>query len=195
MRLYLASASPRRQELLRQLGIAFEAIPSNIEERPQPGESARDYVARVARDKARHVRDAIVSRGLSRHPVLGADTEVVIDGEIIGKPQDSAHGQALLRRLSGRVHEVLTGICLIHQHGIEEALSVTEVRFGRLSDADIARYWATGEPGDKAGGYAIQGRAAAFIERIEGSYSGVVGMPLYELNELLKRIGFWNGRE
>jgi septum formation protein len=187
--IYLASASPRRQELLRQAGIAFEAISSNLVEAPQPGESAEDYVRRVAADKARSVAGLIRSRGLPECPVLGADTEVVLDGEVLGKPADRAHGLAMLRRLSGRGHEVLSALVLIHG-GIERtALSRSRVTFAPLTDGEIARYWETGEPADKAGGYAVQGRAAAFIRHIEGSYSGIVGLPLYELAQLLRQAG------
>lgn len=188
-RLYLASSSPRRQELLRQVGIEFEVVPSGVVEAPQPGEQPRGYVARVARDKAEAVHSGLKSKGLRLLPVLGADTEVIIDDEVLGKPRDEEHGAALLRRLSGRTHEVLTSLCLIHEHGVEEAHSITRVRFALLTEEDIAQYWASGEPADKAGGYAIQGRGAAFIEYIEGSYSGVVGLPLYELSQLLKRVG------
>ena len=187
--IYLASASPRRRELLRQLGIEFEAMPSSILEVRQAGESPADYVLRVAREKARFVAKRVHERGLPVFPVLGADTEVVLDGEILGKPQDRDHGKALLRRLAGRVHEVLSGICVVHHGGEHSALSTSRVTFGPLTEAEIARYWETGEPADKAGAYAIQGRAAAFIERLEGSYSGVMGLPLHELAGILNKIG------
>jgi septum formation protein len=187
--IYLASASPRRQELLRQIGVAFEVVPSNVEERRNPGENPQEYVLRVARDKARAVTARITADGRPAHPVLGADTEVVLDDDILGKPEDAAHGCAMLRRLAGRSHDVLTGLALFH--GVREftAVSYSRVTFAPLSDAEIERYWQSGEPADKAGGYAIQGRAAAFVARIEGSYSGVVGLPLFELNGLLKRLG------
>ncbi len=186
--IYLASASPRRQELLRQLGLDFEAIPSNLDEVPQPGERPQDYVARVARDKARHVARRIREQGFTPHPVLGADTEVVRDGEILGKPRDRAHGLDMLRRLAGRTHEVLSGLCVLHEGREQTALSVSRVTFRALTEAEIAAYWDTGEPADKTGAYAIQGRAAAFIERLEGSYSGVMGLPLYELAGILRKI-------
>jgi septum formation protein len=187
--IYLASASPRRQELLRQLGVEFEAIPSNILEVRQSGESPADYVSRVARDKAQFAAKLTRERGLPVFPVLGADTEVVLDGEILGKPQDRVHGIALLNRLSGRTHEVLSAVCVVDQDSEHTALSISRVTFSRLTEAEIAQYWATGEPADKAGAYAVQGKAAAFIERLEGSYSGVMGLPLHELAEILKKIG------
>ncbi|MGA9032055.1 MAG: Maf family protein [Sulfuricaulis sp.] len=187
--IYLASASPRRRELLRQLGVQFEAIPSNILEMRQTGESHADYVLRVARDKAQFVAKQVKERSLPILPVLGADTEVVLDGEILGKPQDRVHGMALLRRLSGRTHEVLSAVCVVDQDSEHVALSTSRVTFSRLTETEIAQYWETGEPVDKAGAYAIQGKAAAFIERLEGSYSGVMGLPLHELTEILKKIG------
>jgi septum formation protein len=187
--IYLASASPRRQELLRQLGVTFKVTPADIPEQPHAGELADAYVMRLARDKARAVAGQVKAAGWAPYPVLGADTEVVLDGAVLGKPRDRAHGVAMLRRLSGRTHDVLTGIVLLNQEASQEALSHTRVTFAALSDADIERYWASGEPADKAGGYAVQGRGAAFIARLEGSYSGVVGLPLFELAQMLKRVG------
>ena len=187
--LYLASASPRRRELLSQLGLEFEVMPSNILEQRQGGESPAEYVTRAARDKARHVASLVKTRGLPAHPVLGADTEVVLDGEIFGKPRDRGHGVEMLRRLGGRTHEVLSAVCLIHEDREHAALSVSRVTFAPLTGAEIAQYWDTGEPAGKAGAYAIQGKAAAFIARLEGSYSGVMGLPLHELAVLLKQIG------
>ncbi|MBI3896688.1 MAG: septum formation inhibitor Maf [Gammaproteobacteria bacterium] len=189
MKIYLASASPRRQELLRQIDVAFDVLPADIVEQPHIGEPARDYVARLARAKARHVVQLVTERNLPPAPVLGADTEVVIDNDILGKPRDPAHGLAMLRRLSGRTHAVLTAVTLVDQDAEYGVLSESAVTFAPLSEDDIERYWATGEPADKAGGYAIQGRAAAFITRIEGSYSGIVGLPLAELVQLLKHVG------
>jgi septum formation protein len=183
--IYLASASPRRQELLRQLGIVFEVMPSDLLEVPLPTETPAQYVVRVALDKARFVAHQVAMRGLALRPVLGADTEVVLDGEILGKPADASHGQAMLKRLVGRTHEVLSGIALIAGSHERTAFVRSRVTFAPLTDEMIAAYWASGEPADKAGGYAIQGRAAAFITHIEGSYSGIVGLPLYELATLL----------
>lgn len=187
--LYLASASPRRQELLQQAGIAFETFPSGIAEQCLSGESPVAYVQRVATDKARHVYQAVAARRLAVHPVLGADTEVVVDGEILGKPRDRGHAATMLRRLSGNTHTVLTALCVITGSGEHTALSENRVSVAELSDAEIDRYLESGEADDKAGAYAIQGRAAAFISRLEGSYSGVMGLPLYELHETLKRAG------
>lgn len=187
--IYLASASPRRHELLSQLGLEFEAMPSNIPEERRARESPAEYVTRVARDKARYVAGLVKARELPAHPVLGADTEVVLDGEIFGKPRDRGHGMEMLRRLGGRTHEVLSAVCLIHEDREHAALSVSRVTFAPLTGAEIAQYWETGEPAGKAGAYAIQGKAAAFIARLEGSYSGVMGLPLHELAALLKQIG------
>ena len=185
---YLASASPRRQELLRQLGIEFDVLPSNILEVRAAGESPAQYVTRVAGDKARWVAQLIQERGLPVHPVLGADTEVVLDGDILGKPENAAHGMDMLRRLSGRTHEVLSAVCVWNQGKEQAVLNTSRVSFRPLTDAEIAQYWETGEPADKAGAYAIQGRAAAFITRLEGSYSAVMGLPLQELYDILKKI-------
>jgi len=187
--IYLASASPRRHELLRQLGIEFQALPAAIEERPLADEAPRDYVMRLAAAKARTGAAVVAARGLAPRPVLGADTEVVLDGKILGKPADAAQARAMLASLSGRTHAVLTAVAIIAGDQAHTALSESRVTFGDLSDAEIERYWASGEPADKAGGYAIQGRAAAFVKRIEGSYSGIVGMPLYEVVELLRKVG------
>ena len=187
--IYLASASPRRQELLRQLGIAFEAMPSNLLEVPRAGEHPEGYVLRVARDKAQHVARQVRERGLAPRPVLGADTEVVLEGEILGKPRDVQQGQAMLRKLAGCTHEVLTGLVLLHQDVEYKAINRSRVTFGPLTDTDMQRYWDSGEPADKAGGYAVQGRAAAFIQHIEGSYSGIMGLPLFELMQLLRQAG------
>lgn len=187
--IYLASASPRRQDLLRQAGIQFEVFPSNLVEAQQPNETPEAYVCRVAADKARFVARQLSDRGLPMHPVLGADTEVVLDKEILGKPRDRTHGLDLLHRLAGRQHEVLTGLCVIDD-GVEHVrISKSRVTFGPLTEEEIAYYWDSGEPRDKAGGYAIQGRGAGFIARIEGSYSGIVGLPLYEFRQLLIEIG------
>jgi len=187
--LYLASASPRRQDLLRQAGIAFETLPSGIEETRQPGESPIDYVRRVAADKARQVFRQVQERRMSPHPVLGADTEVVIDNDILGKPRDRMHATAILRRLSGHSHTVLTAICVKTAAGEFDAVSESRVTFAPLTEAEVLNYLETGEADDKAGAYAIQGRAAMFIANLEGSFSGVMGLPLYELRNTLKRAG------
>ncbi|MBI3545225.1 MAG: septum formation inhibitor Maf [Gammaproteobacteria bacterium] len=187
-KIYLASASPRRRELLQQLHIEFEVLPSNILEVRQAAESPVDYVQRVARDKARFVTKLVSERGLTIYPVLGADTEVVLAGEIFGKPRNREHALEILGRLSGQTHEVLSALCVIDREQEYSAVSVSRVTFASLSALEIKNYWQTGEPLDKAGGYAIQGKAAAFIARIEGSYSGIMGLPLYELTDILKKI-------
>lgn len=185
--IYLASQSPRRRELLEQLGVAFDIIDAEIHERRLPQESPADYVRRVAREKAGAGLLALAGRPGAL--VLGADTDVVLDGEVLGKPADAAHAAELLARLSGRAHEVVSAVWLLSDRREEYRLSVSTVRFAPLSPADIAAYVATGEPFGKAGAYAVQGRAAAFIERIEGSYSGVMGLPLHETWQLLRNFG------
>ncbi|WMC10166.1 Maf family protein [Oceanimonas pelagia] len=187
--LYLASASPRRRELLAQLGVSFELVRPEVEERQRPGEAATDYVQRLAQSKAQ-AGAALAPRPL---PVLGGDTIVVVDGEVLEKPQSEAHGKAMLRRLSGRCHEVMTAMALATGGGCEVVLVTTEVTFRALSEADIDRYWRTGEPADKAGGYGIQGLGGRFVARIHGSYSAVVGLPLVETEALLQRGGVVTG--
>ena len=183
--LVLASRSPRRRELLDQAGIAHRVLAVDVDETRLPGEAPAVYVERLARAKAR-----AGLAGAGDLPVLGADTAVVVDGDVLGKPADRADGLAMLARLAGRAHEVLTAVALARPGGEEHCrLSVSHVTFRALTDAEIAAYWATGEPADKAGGYAIQGRAARFVTRLEGSYSGVVGLPLHETAELLAAAG------
>ncbi len=189
MLLTLASRSPRRQELLAQLGLALEIRPADTDETPLPGETPGVYVARVAADKARAIPAEIV---------LGADTAVVLDGELLGKPRDADDARRMLRALSGRRHEVLTGVC-VRRGGTEESLvATTAVRLLPLSDAQIDWYVATSEPLDKAGAYAVQGIAGAFVAEVQGSISNVVGLPLAETLALLARMGFrlpWATRE
>ncbi|SDJ91884.1 Maf family protein [Billgrantia gudaonensis] len=186
--LCLASASPRRRELLASIGVAVEVCPVGIDESVHPGEAAADYVLRLARAKA------LAGSRRSPLPSLGSDTAVVCDGAILGKPRDRDHAAAMLRRLAGRSHEVLTAVALNGQAGLLDACVVTRVIMRPISEAEIAAYWGTGEPLDKAGGYAIQGYAAVFVERIEGSHSAVVGLPLFETASLLERQGVpcWN---
>ena len=183
--LILASASPRRCELLAQIGIEFDQQVADIDETPAPGESPEAYVRRMALEKARAVRRA----GGSDLPVLGADTVVVINGMPLGKPQDSMHARQMLKQLSGRMHEVLSAVALVET---AEAVVVNRSRvwFRKLDETELEAYWETGEPRDKAGSYAIQGLAAIFIERLDGSYSGVMGLPLYETARLLQNFGF-----
>jgi septum formation protein len=185
--IYLASQSPRRQELLAQLGVRFETINVTVHEQLQVGESPEQYVNRVAREKAG--AGLLQLGGQAQAVVLGADTDVVIDGNVLGKPADADQAAALLRRLSGRTHQVHTAVWLVSSDRERSATVSTDVRFAELTDREIADYIATGEPFGKAGAYAIQGRAAAFIAGITGSYSGVMGLPLHETSILLRNFG------
>ena len=199
--LYLASRSPRRRELLRQVGVRFEPLllrlspprPADVDEIPHDGEQPADFVARIAASKARCGIEILAMRQLPARSVLAADTVVAIDGEILGKPTGRDEATAFLRRLAGRTHEVRTFVALASgpaaRQEVLTAESVSLVRFGTLSPGQIERYCASGEPYDKAGGYAIQGLAATFIEHLDGSYSGVMGLPLYETAQLLRRAG------
>ena len=187
-RLILASASPRRQQLLAQVGVQCEVRPVDLDEIANPGEAPGDYVRRLALAKAHACR--MLATTPDDGLFLGADTAVVVDAEILGKPRDREDGCSMLRRLSGREHEVLTAVALVRGDREAVGTSVSRVGFGPVADAMIAAYWETGEPHDKAGGYAIQGRAAAFIHHVSGSYSGVVGLPLYETVKLLREFGF-----
>jgi septum formation protein len=187
--LILASASPRRAELLTAAGIPFEVRPAHVDEGLRPGEDARTYASRVAVDKAR----AIVSRADGR-PVLAADTIVLIDGHVLGKPIDDADARRMLRLLSGRMHEVVTAVALMtsgadRQPTVDSGLESTAVQFAPLAAAEIDWYVATGEPSDKAGAYAIQGLASRFVTRIEGSYSNVVGLPMALVYAMCTRAG------
>ena len=196
-RIYLASRSPRRQELLRQIGVGFDELrlreapgrDPDVVEGPRDGESAPDYVKRIARTKAHVGWERMTERGLPPRPVLGADTEVVLDGHIFGKPADSPHALEMLARLAGRTHAVMTAVALRWEREFVILVSTSQVTMRELADNEMARYVATGEPVGKAGAYAIQGRAAAFITRIDGSYSGVMGLPLAETAAALARIG------
>ncbi len=197
-RLYLASRSPRRRELLTQVGIQFDTLAfrspprqdDDVDETAHAGEAPLVYVERVARLKAEHGWRTVELRRLMPQLVLAADTTLEFDGEIIGKPVDAADARAILRRLSGRTHKVLTAVAVAFEGRIESATSISDVTFGELTDADIRRYIASGEPMDKAGAYGIQGRAGMFIEHLSGSYSGVMGLPLHETGVLLRRFGF-----
>lgn len=184
-RFHLASRSPRRQELLRHLGYSFDVVRADVPEIPGAGEAAQHYALRIATAKAL-AGQAQVSDGL---PVLGADTDVVLGGRILGKPRDRDDAIAMLLALSDREHEVYSAVALVQDGRIDTALSVTRVHFGAITLAAAQAYWASGEPADKAGGYAIQGRGAVFVRQISGSYSGVVGLPLFETSELLQRFG------
>lgn len=186
--IYLASASPRRSALLAQLGIAHSVMPVDLDERTRAGESPTHYVRRLASEKASALWDRL--KPDERLPVLAADTSVALDDEIMGKPTDAEDGLRMLRALSGRTHQVFTGVALKHAQGAEIQINVSEVSFRELSDSEIKAYWDTGEPRDKAGGYAVQGIAAVFIERISGSFSGIMGLPLFETGQLLRSIGW-----
>ena len=190
---YLASASPRRSELLRQIGVPFEVRPADIPETHTAGEPADALVLRLAAEKA----DAVWRRvpAAERRPVLAADTAVVLDERVLGKPADEAEAAARLAALSGRTHRVLTAVALRCGDAAETLLSTSEVRFRATTAEERAAYCHSGEPLDKAGAYGIQGRAAMFVEHLEGSYSGVVGLPLFETAALLARCGvaFWDG--
>jgi septum formation protein len=185
--LYLASQSPRRRQLLAQLGVEFRLLDVEVEEVRDPAEAAADYVRRVAREKAGAGLLEVVA--VPGAVVLGADTEVVLDGEVFGKPRDEAHAADMLRRLSGRNHEVLTAVSLVSAGREAQVASNSQVRVAALSDADIAAYLASGEWQGKAGAYAIQGRFEAHIEHLSGSFSGVMGLPLHETTVLLKQFG------
>lgn len=192
-RLVLASASPRRKELLGQIGLAFSVCPIDVDETPHPGEDPARYVERLARAKA-EAGLALCredhSGGLSADVlVLGSDTTVVCEGVILGKPAGREEGLGMLRQLSGRSHKVMTAVALAGQYGCYARLAITEVHFRQLGEDEINAYWNTGEPADKAGGYGIQGRGAIFVSALYGSYSAVVGLPLQETAELLNEAG------
>lgn len=196
-KIYLASRSPRRRELLMQIGVGFELLllrddlarGKDVDESPLPGENPHDYVLRVCHAKAEVGWLHVQQRRLPFFPVLAADTAVVLNDRIMGKPANRDEAIEMLQALSGKRHEVLTAVAVAKAGRIEQKLSASIVQFGKLTDRAIRRYAMTGEPLDKAGAYAIQGYAAAFIEKIEGSYSGVMGLPLYETAELLASFG------
>lgn len=196
-KIYLASKSPRRRELLRQIGIEFELLMLRdergdhgiVSEEPFAGEPPEDYVTRVAREKAEHGWNAVIWRRLPRRPVLAADTTVTIDGQILGKPANASEAMEMLRALSGRTHQVLTAVAIMMNDELKEVLNRSEVSFADISDQSLRAYCASSEPYDKAGSYGVQGHAAQFIERINGSYSGIMGLPLFETAQLLKQVG------
>ncbi len=185
--IYLASCSPRRRELLTQIGVPHTVLAVEVEECPRPGEPAADYVLRVARDKALAGWNAPAR--LDDRPVLSADTAVVIDGDILGKPHVRDEALRMLARLSGREHAVYSGVAVVRGEAVAQRLNLSRVVFRAIDEAERAAYWASGEPADKAGGYAIQGLGAAFVASLQGSYSGVMGLPLFETVELLREFG------
>jgi septum formation protein len=196
-KIYLASKSPRRRELLRQVGVEFELLSlrsdpgrgEDVSEDERPGEAAQDYVARVAREKGAFAWNVLHLRRMPLRPVLSADTTVTVDGQILGKPANADEAAAMLERLSGRTHQVLTSVALHHTGIAEQVTQVSNVRFAKLSPATIKAYCATSEPYDKAGAYGVQGLAALFIEHIDGSHSGIMGLPVFETAQLLRKAG------
>ena len=194
--IYLASASPRRRDLLHQINVKYEVLilrtettRQDVDETPVQGETPETYVMRIARDKAEAGWLAVQARRLPKRLVLAADTTVSLEGEIFGKPDSREHAEVMLKKLSGKSQQVFTCVAMAFEDRVETLLSTSIVTFSELSETEIKHYTMTGEPLGKAGGYAIQGRAAAFISRIEGSYSGVMGLPLYETAQLLKKFG------
>ncbi|WP_211461893.1 Maf family protein [Collimonas silvisoli] len=196
-KIYLASKSPRRRELLRQIGVAFELLllrdqtprGPDVSEEVLPEESPQAYVTRVTMEKARAAQQMMVWRSLPVRPILAADTTVAIDGRILGKPANKSEATAMLRLLSGRTHQVLTSIAVIHREQFWQVTQLSDVLFQELSEAMIEAYCDTSEPYDKAGAYGIQGPAAIFIESIRGSHSGIMGLPLFETAQLLQQAG------
>lgn len=185
--IYLASASPRRSALLDQIGVAHRVQPVDVDETARSGEAPEQYVRRLAVLKAETLWQKLAAP--QRQPVLGADTAVVLDAQILGKPRDENDCLRMLSLLSARTHQVFTAVALRASDGCQARVNVSDVTFRKLADEEIRRYWRSGEPADKAGAYAVQGRAALFIERIAGSYSGIMGLPLFETGELLTAIG------
>jgi septum formation protein len=185
--IYLASRSPRRRELLVQIGVRFAVLEVHVDESRHPSEPAEDYVLRVALAKARRARATLPPD--ERRPVLGADTAVAIGERILGKPSSREDALEMLQTLSGRTHRVLTALALISSDGERTDLCESRVTFRTLDEAELSRYWATGEPRDKAGAYGIQGYGALFVADLNGSYSGVMGLPLFETGRLLSQVG------
>ena len=188
MKIILASASPRRKELLDQIGVRYDIKPVDMDESSQAGEAVEVLVKRLAYQKAQ----TAWGQSDKKLPVLGADTLGVIDDQLLIKPKNYDHARQMLMQLSGRSHTILTAVSLCHRGGVMHCLSKNKVIFKPLSDQEIENYWASGEPADKAGAYAIQGYGAVFIKHIEGSYSGVMGLPLYETQQLLTRVSAFN---
>jgi len=186
--IYLASRSPRRRQLLKQVGISFEMRPVNIDEMMEKGETPADYVCRMARAKAELGWLKLIQRRLPLRPLLAADTVVVFRGKIISKPDNLAHGRKMLSTLSGQTHKVLTAVAVVAKDKIQESLSTTTIRFRDISQSEITSYLNGTESHDRAGSYAMQGRAAIFIIKISGSYSGALGLPIFETAQLLEKF-------
>ncbi len=186
--IFLASSSPRRQELLNQMGVSFKVIPQFVEEKHYSGEPPEAFVSRLALEKA---NDGLLRQTKQQIPVLGSDTAVILDGHILGKPENKQQAIEMLLSLSERTHQVLTAVAVKNKQKTEQILSMTEVSFSKLSRKMCDNYWHSGEPVDKAGGYGIQGLGALFICCIKGSYSGVMGLPIYETNILLNKFGIY----
>lgn len=187
--IFLASASPRRRALLAQIGVPCRVVEAAVDETPRAGEPPAAYVVRLAAAKARAGQRAALAQRESARAVLAADTSVVVEGRLLGKPADRRHAARMLEQLSGRTHEVLTAVALARSEALTTATSVSEVTFRAISEAEALEYWDTGEPCDKAGGYAIQGKGAVFVRELRGSFSGVMGLPLFETAELLRGAG------
>jgi septum formation protein len=187
IQIYLASASPRRRELLEQIGIRYGLLAVDVDESRLPGEAPSAYVERLALEKARAGRKILETQHAPMAPVLGADTAVVLGDRILGKPRDEQDAKAMLQALSGHAHQVMSAVALVEARE-ETRLNISEVKFRQLDATEIEAYCRTGEPLDKAGSYGIQGQAAVFVESLQGSYSGVMGLPLYETGELLQQF-------
>lgn len=187
--IYLASQSPRRQQLLKQIGVRFQTVSCDIDERPQAGEPPTDYAIRMALEKSQKGWETLMQQQQPAHPVLAADTAIRLDNDILGKPDSPAQAEAMLARLSGRSHQVMTSVAVRLNEQVATTLAITQVQMAPLSAAQIRAYVATGECADKAGSYAIQGKGAVLVEAINGSYSGVMGLPLHETSTLLSQFG------
>ncbi len=196
-KIYLASSSPRRQELLQQIGVPFDRVAASVAETIRIGETALAYVQRLALEKAQAGLAKVQQDGLEPAPVLGADTLGILGNRILEKPKDEEDAADILRSLSARTHQVITALALVSPEKVATAYAVTEVRFRALSEGEIKNYWLTGEPADKAGGYAIQGLGAVFVKSIQGSYSNVVGLPIETCCELLSQfdIPWWQNSQ
>lgn len=187
--LYLASTSPRRLELMHQIGLYPQVLSVSVDESALPNELPHSFVRRLAVEKAQAGFNSVSGDTVW---VVGGDTIVVADGQVLGKPRDKADFMRMLKLLSGNVHEVLSGVAVVHDGVVRSAVNSSQVWMRSLKNSELEAYWASGEPQGKAGGYAIQGRAARFIQRIDGSYSGIMGLPLFELDQLLQEAGFYD---